>query len=46
MKQECGWFDEEDHSSVALSVRLSADAADLQSVCVPVPTYKMKLFSY
>lgn len=32
MRQECGWFDEDNHSSAALSARLSADAADLQSV--------------
>lgn len=33
MKQECGWFDEDDHSSAALSARLSGDAGNLQSVC-------------
>lgn len=32
MKQECGWFDEDDHSSAALSARLTGDAGNLQSV--------------
>lgn len=34
MKQECGWFDEDDHSAAVLSARLSGDAANLQGVCV------------
>lgn len=33
MRQECGWFDDEDHSVGALSARLTGDAANLQSVC-------------
>lgn len=32
MRQECGWFDENDHSSAALSARLTGDAGDLQNV--------------
>lgn len=32
MRQECGWFDEDDHSSAALSARLTGDAGNLQSV--------------
>lgn len=32
MRQECGWFDDEQHSSSALSARLTGDAANLQSV--------------
>lgn len=32
MQQECGWFDEEAHSSAALSARLTGDAGNLQSV--------------
>lgn len=34
MRQECGWFDDEEHSSGALSARLTGDAANLQGVCV------------
>lgn len=33
MKQECGWFDDKNNSSAALSARLSGDAANLQNVC-------------
>lgn len=33
MRQECGWFDNEEHSSGALSARLTGDAGNLQSVC-------------
>lgn len=32
MRQECGWFDDDDHSSGALSARLTGDAANLQGV--------------
>lgn len=32
MRQECAWFDNEDHSSGALSARLTGDAASLQTV--------------
>lgn len=32
MKQECGWFDDENNSSAALSARLTGDAANLQNV--------------
>lgn len=33
MCQECGWFDNTNHSSGALSARLTGDAASLQAVC-------------
>lgn len=33
MQQECGWFDDNDHTSAALSARLAGDAGNLQSVC-------------
>lgn len=32
IKQECGWFDEEHHSSGELSARLTGDASSLQNV--------------
>lgn len=32
LKQECGWFDNENNSPVALSARLTGDAANLQNV--------------
>lgn len=34
LRQECGWFDDVNHSSAALSARLTGDAGNLQSVCV------------
>lgn len=34
IQQECGWFDDENHSTGALSARLTDDAGDLQSVCL------------
>ena len=33
MQQECAWFDEDDHSSAALSARLTGDASSWQRVC-------------
>lgn len=33
MRQECGWFDDENHSTGVLSARLTGDAANIQSVC-------------
>lgn len=30
MRQECSWYDEDDHSSAALSARLTGDAGSLQ----------------
>lgn len=33
MRQECGWFDQEGHSSAELSARLTGDAGSVQSVC-------------
>lgn len=32
LRQECGWFDEEDNSVGALSTRLTGDAGSLQGV--------------
>lgn len=32
MRQECAFYDDEDHSSAALSARLTGDAANVQSV--------------
>lgn len=32
IKQECGWFDDKEHSVGALSARLTGDVANLQSV--------------
>lgn len=32
LQQECGWFDEAEHSSAALSARLTADVGNLQGV--------------
>ena len=32
MRQECAWFDHEDHSSGVLSARLTGDASSLQAV--------------
>lgn len=32
MRQECGWFDEEDHSVGILASYLSGDAANVQTV--------------
>lgn len=32
MRQECAWFDHEDHSSGVLSARLTGDASSLQTV--------------
>lgn len=34
LQQECGWFDDEDNSTGALSARLTDDAGDLQEVCI------------
>lgn len=31
-RQECGWFDNDQHSSAALSARLTGDIASLQNV--------------
>lgn len=33
LQQECGWFDDDDNSTGALSARLTDDAGDLQEVC-------------
>lgn len=32
LKQECGWFDDQNNSVGALSARLSGDAAHVQGV--------------
>lgn len=32
LRQECGWFDEEEHSVGILAANLSGDAANLQTV--------------
>lgn len=32
MRQECGWFDHEDHAVGVLSSRLTGDASNLQAV--------------
>lgn len=32
MRQECGWFDHEDHAVGVLSARLTGDASNLQAV--------------
>lgn len=32
MQQECGWHDDENHSSAELSARLTGDAGDLEGV--------------
>lgn len=32
MRQECGWFDDEDHTVGVLSARLNGDASNLQAV--------------
>ncbi|XP_055301725.1 multidrug resistance protein homolog 65-like isoform X2 [Sitodiplosis mosellana] len=32
MRQECSWFDEKNHSSAALSARLTGDVANLQEI--------------
>lgn len=33
IRQECGWFDNVENSSAALSARLTGDTASLQNVC-------------
>lgn len=44
MKQECGWFDEKNHSSAELSARLTGDAGSLQSVCQQVKSRRINYF--
>lgn len=34
LRQECGWFDEEDHSVGVLAANLSGDASNVQTVSV------------
>lgn len=34
LKQECGWFDEEEHSVGILASHLSGDAASVQTVSI------------
>lgn len=46
MKQECGWFDEDDHSSAGLSARLSGDAGNLQSVSSVCPHEEFSFFFF
>lgn len=36
LKQECGWFDDNNNSVGALTSRLSDDAANIQTVCTLV----------
>lgn len=36
MRQECAFYDDDDHSSAALSARLTGDAANVQSVSICV----------
>lgn len=43
MRQECGWFDDENHSSGALSARLTGDAGNLQSVIILFSKWKFNL---
>lgn len=47
MRQECAFYDDEDHSSAVLSARLTGDAANVQSVSICVSKrlfFKTSLF--